>query len=553
MLTASPTLLDRAISYVAPQWGARRVQARLFLAWAGDRARRYEGGSPSSRFAHWRTPQTSANTATQGLDRLRNRCRDLTRNNPWAAKAVRQHASLVVGQGIRPQPSSSSEREARRILDAWKEWAEDSTQCDADGLLNFYGLQYLSWREVAEAGECLVRRRRRRSTDGLRVPLQLQLIEAEQIDTTKDTRTGTRAGVRNRIVHGVEYDALGRRVAYHLFAEHPSDPHVLARESVRVPARDILHVFEVQRAGQARGIPFGASAVVTTRDLDELQDAELVRAKIASCFAGFVRDIEGTSDVPTVMPGSDETKAKEPDDSLSPGTLEFLPEGKTIEFATPPAAQGFDALSQVSLRAIAAAWGLSYESLTGDLRSTSFSSGRMGWLGEHANVRIWRSHTLIPRFCAPAFRWFLEAGDLAGLFNAERAGATTWTAPRREMLQPGPEIRAMVEQIDAGLLSLSEAIRQLGFDPRRMLEELADDLELLEGLGLELALKARKRAAAPDTPPPAPPGDPEAEGGEDGGEDDPAAPAPGAPGEQPAQEPVAARAATNGSVLTGRA
>jgi capsid protein len=48
-------------------------------------------------------------------------------------------------------------------------------EIDADGQLDFYGLQNLVARAFFESGEVLVRRRVRRVGDGLQIPLQHQL------------------------------------------------------------------------------------------------------------------------------------------------------------------------------------------------------------------------------------------------------------------------------------------------------------------------------------------------------------------------------------------
>ncbi len=73
---------------------------------------------------------------------------------------------------------------------------------------------------MIEAGEVLVRRRLRRSSDGLAVPLQLQVLEADFLDATKSGGLGKR-----RLVQGIEFDAIGRRRAYWLHAEHPGDAY----------------------------------------------------------------------------------------------------------------------------------------------------------------------------------------------------------------------------------------------------------------------------------------------------------------------------------------
>ena len=59
-------------------------------------------------------------------------------------------------------------------------------------------------------------------------------------------------------------------------------------ETVRVPASEIMHLFRPLRPGQIRGEPWLARALVKLNELDQYDDAELVRKKTAAMFAGFV-------------------------------------------------------------------------------------------------------------------------------------------------------------------------------------------------------------------------------------------------------------------------
>ena len=55
-------------------------------------------------------------------------------------------------------------------------------------------------REVMEAGECFVRFRPRAPKEGLAVPLQLQLIEAEQLPLVAQSARAGRARCESRAV-----------------------------------------------------------------------------------------------------------------------------------------------------------------------------------------------------------------------------------------------------------------------------------------------------------------------------------------------------------------
>jgi lambda family phage portal protein len=371
----------------------------------------------------------------------------------------------TIGSGIQAQ-WPDPERQAR-----WRAWMA-STSIDADGRLNGYGLQALVLRSVVESGDVLIRRRPRRMDDGLTVPLQVQVLEGDYLDHGK-TETTPAGGW---ITQGVEFDRLGRRVAYWLYPEHPGDPTGrMSATSKRYPSADFLHIYRIDRPGQVRGVPWGAGAMLRLRMLDDYQDAQLERQRLAACYTAFVGDVEAP------MATDDATELL---DKLEPGAIEILPPGKTISFASPPQPENDKEFMLAVLRAAAADYGIPYEVLTGDLSEVNFSSARMGWNEFSRNLDAWRWQMLSPQFLEPLASWYLDAERIAGYAAAED-DRPLWTAPARTMVditREGPAIRDMCR---AGLLSIPEAIRQQGYDPLTLAEEQAEFLSVLDRLGLQ--------------------------------------------------------------------
>src|SRR6185369_8231463 len=167
----------------------------------------YEGGAQGRRTIGWNAPSTTANTAVlSNLTTLRNRSRRAARNDGYAKGALDAIVRNVIGTGIKPMSQADDEAFRRLVTVLFLNWTDES---DADGVLDFYGQQSLAVREWMEGGEAFVRRRKRFPSDGLSVPLQLQIIEPELL---QHQRNGF-APNGNRIRAGIEYDAIGRRVA----------------------------------------------------------------------------------------------------------------------------------------------------------------------------------------------------------------------------------------------------------------------------------------------------------------------------------------------------
>ena len=172
----APNWIDRAIGAVAPRAGLRRARQRQAMAVL---ARAYEGAKLGRRTEGWVVAGAGANAEiAPAIARLRDRSRDLVRNNPYAAKAVTALVSNMVGH--RPAAAGATAT-PELAAQADRLWAEFAASADADGLTDFSGLQALIVRSLVESGEVLVRLRERRVEDGLRVPLQLQVLEADHL------------------------------------------------------------------------------------------------------------------------------------------------------------------------------------------------------------------------------------------------------------------------------------------------------------------------------------------------------------------------------------
>ena len=475
---------DRMLLKVAPGWALARARSR---AAAAVLARNYEAASTGRRTQNWARKTTDANTAAgTALATLRAHSRDLVRNNAWARNALRVVVRNTVGWGISPKPVGAGRN--AKLRDAWDRWS-NTTECDAAGRSTFAGLEKLVMRTVAESGEALVRRRWRRPEDGLSLPLQLQVLEPDYLDTAKHGVRGVQGGL---IVRGIEFDAIGRRVAYWLFDSHPGSDLGAGPVSRRVDAREIVHVYDLERAGQDRGVPWLAAAIVNLKDFDEFEDAQLMRQKIAACFAAFVTDIDGGGGGTLGEPDATDPLVE----TLEPGMIQRLPLGKDIKFAAPPATTD-DGFSVRTLRRIAAAVGVTYEDLTGDYSQVNFSSARMSRIAHWGNVYDWQWHVLIPQFCDPVWGWAMEAAALGGLVSASKpAPLAEWTAQPMAMTEPDREARANVTMIRSGQKTLSQVIREQGGDPVAHLAEYAADMAKLDAAGIWLDSDVRRVSQA---------------------------------------------------------
>lgn len=481
--------IDRLIAAVAPRRALDRVRARNALSvLSGFRA--FEGGRISRRLPT-PAPATSANAELESVtvERLRNRARDMVRNNPYCSRALDVWTSNIVGTGIVPASRTGKKTVDRTVMDLWRQFVD---QCDADGQLDFYGLQTLAVRSAFEGGDMLARLRVRRPEDGFKVPLQLQLMEGDHLDGSK---TGILDGFKT--ILGVQLNAIGQRSAYWIFPEHPGEVgqfRLIGLNSSLVPASDVIHLYRKSRIGQIRGVSAFSPVMLQAKDLTDLQEAVVVKARIEACFSAFITSEE--ADGMALGPASQDYAGNAVQE-LQPGMVRHLKPGEEITFANPTSSVSFDPVMLHTLMGIAVGLGLTYDQLTGDLRQANYSSLRAGKVEMRRLVEQVQYQMVVPMFCRPIWRRFIELSILAGhLKGTVDDYPVEWIAPASEAIDPEKDLRADILAVRSGRMTMRQFIAAWGNDPDTHLQEIAKTNKLLDDLGLVLDTDPRRMSSA---------------------------------------------------------
>ena len=466
------------------------------------------------RLGTWATTRDAINTVWyQSADQLVARSRDSARKDGWAAKAIDEWVCNAVGNGIKPQSLHSVAATKERIQKLWTQFV---TEADAAGLTDLYGLMALAFRSMVEGGECFARRHIRPLSFGLTVPLQIQLIETEQLPfylarPTPDTPKG------NVVRAAIEFDRDGRRTAYYFYREHPGErlffPNYL--DLIRVPAEDVMHLFRPLRPGQLRGVPWLANALVRLWELDQYDDAELLRKKFAAMMMAFIVRtnpddpfLPNAQDQPTTESGGVASDAPNGDmgvqvATLEAGTMQELEPGEDVRFTEPADVGGnYESFERMTLLRIGAGLGLPYDMLTGDLSKTSYSSIRAGILSFRRLCEQIQYSVFIHQFCRPIWKSFIEQAVLAGKLDArdyqakqEEYLAVEWHTPKWAWVDPERDVNAEIKAIRAGLKSRSMSINESGMDEEDVDRQIAKDNERADKLGLVLDSDPRRTDA----------------------------------------------------------
>lgn len=285
---------------------------------------------------------------------LRIRARDLDAGGGLARAATRTMKTNVIGSGLIPKPKIDFEALgiSEEAAMEWQKlakrefalWAE-STACDAERRSNFYQLQQLAYLTMMLSGDTFALMPTF-DIAGFPYKTHVRLLEADRIctpessgdSTSKDTDSG------GKIIDGVEFDANGMVVAYHITNRHPlasSDSRTIEYVAVQAYGSktgfpNVLHVMTMERPGQARGIPFVAPMIEQLKQLSRYSDAELTANIIASMMTLFLTQEAGSGDNPNmgIEDAVSEAEKVTTDDTrieLAPGAIYKLEPGTKPE------------------------------------------------------------------------------------------------------------------------------------------------------------------------------------------------------------------------------
>lgn len=514
----SPTLFQRALKVFGYE---KRSNATV-----------YSGASGTRLTLDWIATILSSDQEIRGnLRLLRARGRELSRNNPVAQNFLKLLAANVIGHkgiGYRPQvrnnsgkcpkcdgtgkmptPAATNGTKAAPAADdckvckgsgtvkdllakpindkisaAWCEWSKKKN-CTVDGKLSFRGLQEVAIKNVATDGEVFIRKVR--GFAGNKFRFALQLIDADQCDhlySIPPSKNG------NEIRLGVEIDKWGRPVAYWITPGHPSDlGGSLLRE--RIPAEDIVHLYDVERVSQTRGVTWYHPVMLQLRMLEGYIEAELVAARTGAAKMGW---LEYTDTAAYEEPNPDQKLTFE----ANPGTIETLPPGLTFKEWNPDhPANAFPNFVITILRQIATGLGVSYNALASDLVGVNYSSMRSGLLIERDQWKRDQSW-MIENLCEPVFEDFLGLALLSGALvldsrDPEKFLAGKWEPRGWQWVDPLKDSQAAVLDIGARLKSRGQILADTGEDWEDVAEQIAEEEAFAASIDLDLTLPAASK------------------------------------------------------------
>ncbi|UVO29923.1 phage portal protein [Bradyrhizobium arachidis] len=402
--------------------------------------RNYEAASGGPRWPAWHTMHAPAAQTLAAAHLTGSRAAFAVANSPIAASIAMVYVDALLPDAPAVQFKNGNDTAAETWFSA-----------------NLAALRLLV-RCQFQLGEGLARMTVDRNGD-----LRLTVLNPEQLDRTinVDLPSG------GRVIAGVEEDARGEIVAYHILPDAPDQAFATIAPARRIPAEDVIHYFEQKVPGQRRGISELAPVLTRIAEAHKLSDARLARASVAALFGGFIQDASGTAfgDATATPPTADL--------SLEPGALRVLPVGTTISFPTMPDEGNASELMKEMLHEICAGVGMPYALVTGNLTDTNYSSGKMGMESFKRRIKAQRASLLVPLVFEPLHRRFSLLRVLNGLSSS--FGEASYLLPDFASLDPKKETEADVLAINSGLRSRAEVIAARGRNVADVDAELSSD------------------------------------------------------------------------------
>lgn len=447
--------------------------------------RMFAGALISRLTEDWIAQGTSIDAEIKSsLIRLRNRSRQLGRDNDYIRNFYREVQNNVIGQGIRLQSKVKMQRGNALdqktndlIENAWEEWKR-AENCDVTGKMSFPDLERLITRAVFESGEFIVRFVYQKMGSAP-TPLSLEVIESDLLDDNYNAISPQ----GNAIRMGVELNPWGRPVAYWFFHRHPGDygvvPDLQAENGrrIRIPADEIIHGFFTDRPKQTRGSPAIASALIRLRHMQGYEEAEVIAARASAALMGF---IETPEIEPSIQDAVDDGQSVT---EFEPGVIKKLNPGEkvTVPTSNRPGGQ-FDPFMSLMLRGVAAGAGCSYETVSKDYSRSNYSSSRMSLLPERDNWRVIQQW-VIANFHQRVFEKWLDISVLSGVLPLKNYETMPqlyrnpqWKPRGWAWVDPQKEVVASLQAVRAGFKTLADVVSDGGGDLDELMTQRQDEV-----------------------------------------------------------------------------
>ncbi len=443
--------------------------------------RAYDAARPNQYHPRRGDKRSADAVMTHAGTRLREIARYLDENSDIAIAVFNDLTDKVIGRGIGIEPMTTdaggrlharTNTRIRELLAA--QWAEPQ---DARREFSAGELQRALFRTMLRDGEVIIKHVEGTAA-AIRhrgpIPYSLEVLEADHLpfDLFKLADDG------NRIVHGVELNAWGEPVAFHLTREHPGDLHVLRVkgsqfDTQRIPALGVTHLKFARRIGQTRGVTILHGVLNRLQDVKDYDESELIAARVASAFTVAITRSDSFQGNLTAVDGKRQYE-------LAPGLIidDLLP-GESVEtISSNRPNSAYKDFRHEQIRGVAGGTGTSASSVAKRYDGT-YSAQRQELVETEPAYAALRT-AFVAKFLREWYRRFIDLARIAGALDVRGihpASLYTFEAiePGIAWIDPLKEAKADREAIAAKIASRHQIIRKRGGVPAEVDAQIEAD------------------------------------------------------------------------------
>lgn len=478
----------------------------------------------SDELASWNANEYSADGALlPELVTLRNRTKDVIRNDGVMSGAVQTHLDNIIGSGLRlnSKPDwailglkdAKAQREWERMTQAkFCNWAYSQDNCiDASRRMRFPALlaqayrSYLTSFEILATAEWL-------PEPGKKYATAIQMIDPARLSNPQGQMNTNK--LRAGVALGNMGEPLGYNIASALLSESFINTGAPLRSWKYVPKETpwgrklVLHHYDTEEPGQSRGKNGFVSVLAKSKMLEKFKGVTLQASILNAMYAAVISSNLDWQTVGTAVGAGEQVSG---DTEYMNNVTNFhgdngirfngvkiphLYPNEKLELMSPqhPVA-AFESFERAVLRHMSAGANLTYEQLSRDYSQTNYSGARAGMLevwrffnGKHVNIAA--------PFATDIYSlWLEEAIDLGEVelpagtpdFYEEKHAwcGCKWIGPGRSHIDPEKEANATKMEYGLCLTTLEKEASARGEDWEDLLLQRQQEHDRMVELGID--------------------------------------------------------------------
>jgi capsid protein len=385
------------------------------------------------------------------------KCRWAERNSGLFKQILADICLYTVGDGIKPQ-SHASTPEMQERYEAY--FAEKAKRIDITNRFSFYQAQSILLRGMIRDGDSFAAKVRNGAGEA-----KLQLMEAHRVGDPLEGK------VPEGMHDGIQFGPYGEYIAVNIYRSDGSSRQILAQS--------MMMVVDQEYASGARGVPLLQHSINSIQDEMEILALEKQAVKDNGDVtriikkAGGILDGDMANELGATGTGSYANLA-----NTMGGKLIALEPGEdmtSFQSNRPNATfNGFIAALErdISMGILPYEFVSDPSKLGGaSIRLVTAKAARV--FGKYQSV-------LIENFCVPTWGYIIGQGIADGdLPDDPKWSEVSWTTPKSVTVDAGRDAANDRNDVEMGLLSMSELYAQRGLDFRTEMDKRANDMNFI--------------------------------------------------------------------------